>query len=603
MATPSTQAPSSRRRRDVGRSIVAAYVVALLVFVVIGVTAVMYFGRFGRSSEWVRHTEQVLAKLSQGIGELKDAQTGQRGYIITRDEQFLEPFERSSTVVRATFDELTMLTADNPAQQERLRLVRPLVDEKLAFVTETIEVARRGDREQAIEMVRSRRGKQIMDEIRARIAEMEAEERALLVERMQQTERAAWAANVLIVFGNGFAFALLAGGTFLLGRELNRRNAAEEQLELRRAKDALSARELAQNKRFEAVLDEMPLGIALLEAPTGRISFGNRRMRALMTDGAPAPDAGTSKLDLLRFEGAPYRSGEAPTERALRGEVVCGEEIQLRRADGTTAQLLASVGPVRDREGKITAAVAAFDDFSGGKRDEEERRQAERFRDLFVGALGHDLRNPLSVITAGAASLARRSLRPEETKVVSRMGSSADRMARMIDQLLDMTQARLGGGIPISPKLADLGAIARRAVERIEVTYPERTVSVELQGDLGGEWDPERMGQVLAYLLVNAVEHGRADAPIELNVRGESDRVVAAVHNANAIPPDLLPLIFDPFRRAAERRRLKSTGLGLGLYLAMQIVREHGGEIGVDSSSSEGTTLCVILPRRAAPVV
>jgi signal transduction histidine kinase/CHASE3 domain sensor protein len=602
MGVDSTQQRTSRGHwEQPERSIIVAYTLALVLFVAIGIMAFIYFGRFGESSEWVRHTEQVLAKLSEGLGELKDTETGQRGYLLTGDEDFLEPYHRSVSAVRLRFDEIAKLTADNPSQQQRIQALRPLIDEKLEFSAQTIETFRRGGREKALVMVSSRRGKRIMDEIRRRVAEMEAEERTLLMRRLEHAERNAWLANVFILFGNGFAFALLAGGTFLLGREFNRRRALYEQLELQRAREELVEREREQRRRLEAILNEMPIGVLLLDAPGGDMTFCNARMRSLFGGAVPPCRADNRYADFgfLRADGTPYPHGELPLERALiREEIVCGEELQARRADGASIPLVASAAPIRGPEGGVIGVVSTFDDFTGAKRSEEERREAKRFRDLFMSMLGHDLRNPLSVITAGAAALSRRSLKPEEVKVVNRMAWSAERMARMIDQVLDMTQVRLGGGLTIEPKLADLGAIARRTTERLEVSYPERTIEVVTEGDLGGEWDPGRISQVLTYLLVNAFEHGRANAPVQLSVRESGAKVMAEVHNeGNPIPPDLVPLIFDPFQRAAERRRMKSAGLGLGLYLALQIVREHGGDIEVDSSAAAGTTLRVILPR------
>ena len=595
------QRPGRGYREQPDRSIIGAYVLALILFAAIGITAFVYFGRFGESSDWVRHTEQVLAKLSEGLGELKDTETGQRGYLLTGDEEFLEPYQRSVSVVRLRFDELAKLTADNPAQQLRIQALLPLIEEKLQFSGQTVERFRRGDREGALKLVSSRRGKQIMDEIRRRVAEMEAAERGLLRGRMERAERNAWLANVFILFGNGFAFTLLAAGTFLLGREFNRRRALSEQLELQRAREDLAEREREQHRRLEAILNEMPIGVLLLDAPGGDMTFCNARLRSLFGGAVAQCHAGNrySDFGFLRADGTPYPQGELPLERALsREEIVCGEELLARSADGTSIPVVASAAPIRGPKGGIVGVVSTFDDFTGARRNEEERRQARRFRDLFISILGHDLRNPLSVITAGAASLSRRSLRPEEVKVVSRMAWSAERMARMIDQMLDITQLRLGGGLTIEPKLADLGAIARRTTERLEVSYPERTIEVITEGNLGGEWDPGRISQVLTYLLVNAFEHGRADTPVRLTVRESGAKVTAEVHNeGNPIPPDLMPLIFDPFRRAAERRRMKSAGLGLGLYLSLQIVREHGGDIEVDSSEAAGTTLRFSLPR------
>jgi phosphoserine phosphatase RsbU/P len=106
------------------------------------------------------------------------------------------------------------------------------------------------------------------------------------------------------------------------------------------------------------------------------------------------------------------------------------------------------------------------------------------------------------------------------------------------------------------------------------------------------------MAGVIESLLTNALEHGREDLPVQVSVRSGANHAEIEVRNwGNPIPPELLPLIFDPFRRAAERKRMKSVGLGLGLYLAMQVVRAHHGTIDVESSAEDGTVFRVSLPR------
>jgi signal transduction histidine kinase len=573
------------------RLILGVFILALALFVAVGMGAFVYFGRFGEQTDWVRHTERVLGALGNGLGELKDAETGQRGYLLTGDEQFLEPYERSVAVVDEHFASLAELTADNPAQQRRLRELRPLITQKLAFTQHTVEVYRAGRHGEAVQLIRSRQGKQMMDEIRRRVAEMEAEERALLASRMDRAQTTAWLTNVLILLGNGFAFALLSSGTFLLGRELNRRRGVQQQGALRRERQDLAVQERAHAERLQTVLDKLPVGVVLID-PERRVIQSNEWAQAFFGRGAVPR--------FLQADGTPYPPGLSPVERALHAEIVRAEELQVFGTDGTAVPAIASLIPVRGERGDVTYVVAAFDDLTAAKRSEEEQRQARLFRDLFVGALGHDLRNPLSVITAGAASLARRSLPPAQTKIVNHMAWSAERMATMIDQLLDITQVRLGGGLAIEPRIADLGTIARRAAERLEVSHPERTLTVVTEGDLGGEWDERRLAQALGYLLTNALEHGRAGGTVRLSVTGAGEDVIVEVHNeGNPIPPDLLPLIFDPFRRASERRRMRSKGLGLGLYLALQIVKAHGGDLQVESSTEAGTNLRVTIPRHA----
>ncbi len=230
----------------------------------------------------------------------------------------------------------------------------------------------------------------------------------------------------------------------------------------------------------------------------------------------------------------------------------------------------------------------------------ERLAETLRLNELFVAVLGHDLRTPLSAISLGAAILLKRSaLRPEDAKAVGRIASSADRIARMIGQVLDLTRSRLAGGIPVRPERLDLHELARKVVDELKLAHPDASFRLELEGDCWGEWDPDRLAQVLSNLGGNAVQHG-AEAPVVLTVSGSGgDTVSLAVHNSGPpILPESVETIFDAFR-AGTRSPGSSAGLGLGLYITREIVRAHGGSIAVRSTDGAGTTFTVRLPRRA----
>ena len=231
-----------------------------------------------------------------------------------------------------------------------------------------------------------------------------------------------------------------------------------------------------------------------------------------------------------------------------------------------------------------------------------EAERALGFSHTFLGMLGHDLRNPLGAIVTSADVLLRREPDERVARPAARIRSSAQRMARMIDQLLDFTRARIGAGIPLHPTPVDLSRLAAPLVEELEPGAPKR-VQIEVQGDPRGEWDPDRLAQVLSNLLGNALEHGDPAAPVHLRIDGtDPQRVELRVENAGAIPAELLPTLFDPFRRAAGARRTeKSRGLGLGLFVVEQVVQAHGGRIEVSSSPEEGTSFRLSLPRGAPP--
>jgi PAS domain S-box-containing protein len=221
--------------------------------------------------------------------------------------------------------------------------------------------------------------------------------------------------------------------------------------------------------------------------------------------------------------------------------------------------------------------------------------------ELFAGVLAHDLRNPLGAIMTAAQLLL---MRPEGTgertaKPLARIMSSGQRMTRMIDQLLDFTRARVGGGIAIQPRDSNLADLCNQAVSELELIYPDRNIECSFVGDLGGRWDPDRVLQIVSNLVANAGQHGTAMAGVHISVEGvHPDTVVLEVHNDGAIAPALLPNLFDPFR-GTQHRREQSRGLGLGLYIVKELARAHGGTVEVVSSAAEGTTFTVRLPRHA----
>lgn len=235
--------------------------------------------------------------------------------------------------------------------------------------------------------------------------------------------------------------------------------------------------------------------------------------------------------------------------------------------------------------------------------NEELGREAS-FRERFVGVLGHDLRTPLTAINVGAATLRRSALNLTQMRVAERIASAALRMDRMIVDLLDVTRARQGGGLQVFPKAVRLDAICRGVLDEIELAYPNRSVHLDVRGDSEGMLDADRMAQVVTNLVTNALEYSPSDTAVRVELEGTShDEIRLTIHNEGApIARESLPSLFDPFTRGATPSRPPATshrrrGLGLGLYIVDQIVRAHGGSIGVRSDADAGTTFEVRLPR------
>jgi signal transduction histidine kinase/CheY-like chemotaxis protein len=239
-------------------------------------------------------------------------------------------------------------------------------------------------------------------------------------------------------------------------------------------------------------------------------------------------------------------------------------------------------------------------------REQEARRaqelaEAYDFQQLLVGIVSHDLRNPLSVITTVASSLLRKTEDPRQAKAVERALRNAERANRIINDLLDVTHARVTGGMAVTRQRVSLRELLKEVVDDARLSNPGRAIElVAAAGDpVHGEWDPDRLAQVATNLIGNAYQYGDERTPVRVELRAGKEGAVVAVHNRGpVIPEHLLPVIFDPFRQGEQkRRRAAGAGLGLGLYIVDQIVRAHGGHVSASSTASEGTTFTVTLPR------
>lgn len=234
--------------------------------------------------------------------------------------------------------------------------------------------------------------------------------------------------------------------------------------------------------------------------------------------------------------------------------------------------------------------------------DAEERAGAlvelAELREQLLGILGHDLRNPLGAILMGARVLIKRGkLDEHDAALAARIVRSATRMNRMISQILELTRVRLGGGLVLERQRGvDLGQVCRNVAEELALAKSTHVQCV-VEGDVSGFWDDDRLQEVVSNIAGNAVEHARIGTSVTLHayVAG-ADVVVDICNEGLPIAPDVLPFIFEPFRRARQSELTKAGNLGLGLYIALEIVRAHGGSL--QARSADGTTTFTMrLPR------
>jgi signal transduction histidine kinase len=233
--------------------------------------------------------------------------------------------------------------------------------------------------------------------------------------------------------------------------------------------------------------------------------------------------------------------------------------------------------------------------------------RVDQSRRMFLAILSHDLRNPLNCIRMSARVASIRSeADPECGQALRQIDSSVQAIARLITDLLEFAAAGIGEGIPIAAGPVDFERLGREVVNEFARAHPQRGIRMEARGELACWADGARLRQVVSNLLANALDHGAAGADVEVLISsGESEITLRVRNQGRPIPRELLPTIFDPLVRdlsseAQQRRRAGS--IGLGLFIAREIITAHGGSIEVTSSAEAGTEFTVRFPHRRAEI-
>jgi two-component system sensor histidine kinase/response regulator len=228
-------------------------------------------------------------------------------------------------------------------------------------------------------------------------------------------------------------------------------------------------------------------------------------------------------------------------------------------------------------------------------RQRLELAETLRFHEMFVASIGHDLRSPLNVIAMVGQLLQQSVTDPSQVDITNRLVTATKRMVNMLDQLYDLSRARLTGGLATEGRVVDLLPTVRTVVEEQRLTSKAQVELVE-EGPAKAYCDAPRMIQVVSNLVGNAIKHGKSGAPVTVSVKSGEHDVVVAVHNQGKIDDEVVQHIFDPFV-SGPRPSKRRDGLGLGLFIVDQIVRAHGGSIELTTTEAEGTTFSVRIPR------
>ena len=374
---------------------------------------------------------------------------------------------------------------------------------------------------------------------------------------------------------------------------------------------AVEPGERAAHRLVGALADALPAlscAALVLEGEGGKLEI----IAGVGLDDGAGAAGGALAEEALRAEGVRLAPDPGPpfpegTRAGAAARIDVGETrgafLAGTREEGLDARALLVLRAAADRAGLLAERERLLrlgrEASERARRVDEESERRRHAVDTILGVVGHDLRNPLGAIHMSAALLQKRgALEGWQARTIERMRSSAGRMARIIADLLSYTRTRLGAGIPIRRSGADLAQVVGRVVDELRAGNPGREITVVARAaDLSGPWDPDRLEQVASNLVSNAVDHGEPGTPVQVELEADAAWATLTVRNrGDTPPPEVLAHLFEPFSRPPDEQSRKASGLGLGLFIAREIVRGHGGEIAARIDAPE-MVVTVRLPR------
>jgi sigma-B regulation protein RsbU (phosphoserine phosphatase) len=270
---------------------------------------------------------------------------------------------------------------------------------------------------------------------------------------------------------------------------------------------------------------------------------------------------------------------------------------RLNGADGIQRTVRATGAAGFTDDGRLTRFVGVLQDISELSRQRAAAEDRARFAEQMIGIVSHDLRTPLTAIKMGVHMLGKEELAtPKRERIAEHMDKSTDRARRLVEDLLDFTQAKIGSGLKMDLRPVDVHTVVGDAVGELRLAFPGRTIEHLKYGEGRASADPDRLTQLLGNLVGNAMAYGAEEHAVTVTSGTTADTFAIEVHNMGApIPPDLLPTLFEPMTRGTVVGG-ESRSVGLGLFIVREIVRAHRGEVTATSSFEAGTTFRATFP-------
>jgi PAS domain S-box-containing protein len=587
----------------VGALIALGFGVAIITGAVVGLGSYRALRRLERDTDARYATHVELMSLARLLTHLVDAETGQRGFLLTGRDAYLEPYIAGLAGVRDDTTSLRRSAASDTALASTLARIAPLIAARFALFDTTITLRRAGNMSAVRQLIVSDLGKSLMDSIRvelaaaARMATVRRDERSALVRA--STRRM----NVVIFGGGALTVTLLTLAGIAIARQLRAREAAEVQVRER-------------EHQLRQMLEAMPVGVFVVDS-TGHPFYANETSREILGKGIDARQDVTELAEVYqayRIGTEQVYPGEAqPIAIALTGQAVHATDIEIRRPD-RVVPLEVWAAPVFDEARRLRYAIAAFADVTereAARRDienlsaeleqqVEELQAANRELETFSYSVSHDLRAPLRAIDGFSRMLIEDhadTLAPEARRLLDVVRNNTQRMGRLIDDLLTLSRY---GRQELHIGTVDMSALAHAALDDLRQSEAGGGTAVTIGPLPAVRGDAGLLRQVWANLLGNAVKYSRgvASPRVEIGANIQDGRVEYHVRD-NGVGFDMAyaDKLFGVFQRLHTSDEFEGTGVGLATV--QRIVHRHGGRVWADSRLGEGATFFFSLPAGA----
>jgi PAS domain S-box-containing protein len=576
--------PPSRRTRLQARILPFIGLGAVLfILLANGAAAIAALNREHDDSLAIVQSYAVVDALGRTLTTLVNAETGQRGYLLTGQSSYLTPYKRARRDIRARLSAARALTRHDPRMQANLSRLTTMIDVKFGELARTIRLSRAGHHAAATALVRTDRGQKEMIAIRTTIGAMENAERTVLAERRRTADNRLGSVRTAVFIAAGADMLLLLIAALLLTR-LFRGSAARERATSERA----------------AILDLLADGVIVADM---------RRYITFMNDAAEAflSISWQSGMTVGDLERSPALSEDPATRRSLVEALEARHPLRMeQRVTGTGAAvriLDVQVAPLDDPRGGAYGTVVTL-------RDITERWQSEEQKTAFLAAAAHDLKNPLASIK-GLAQLARRraqrliypddDYRARFLRDLESLDRVSGRMADLVTELLDVSRNNPDGQTGLDLQCTDLTELVRSTGAEAQLSLHNHALVLDLPSEpLEAEVDRPRLQRIVGNLISNAVKYSPQGGNVTLRaaceaVNGTEWAVIRVIDTGLGIPADEQKRIFERYYRASNVPA-HVEGTGIGLAAARQIIRLHGGDIEITSTEGAGTEVVLRLP-------